>query len=133
MGGVLCARHTKKFSSKKLGCSSTAHFSNVVAQHTLKIVIRVEGKKEKCLHLGLNQGPSDLQSDALPTELKRPCFRVCIFFTRPTFFEQVKVKVVEKVLVVTGLEPGTVGLLDQCSRYVGRTGGYPNRAHRGVP
>ena len=26
----------------------------------------------KCRDPGLNQGPSDLQSDALPTELKRP-------------------------------------------------------------
>ena len=33
---------------------------------------RVHGRcSEKCLLLGLNQGPSDLQSDALPTELKR--------------------------------------------------------------
>ena len=27
--------------------------------------------KKKCLDPGLNQGPSDLQSDALPTELSR--------------------------------------------------------------
>ena len=38
-----------------------------------------------------------------------------IFYTANIFWQQVKVKVVEKVLVVTGLEPGTVGLLDQCS------------------
>ncbi len=28
-------------------------------------------KKEKCRDPGSNQGPSDLQSDALPTELSR--------------------------------------------------------------
>ena len=85
-GSELCARHTKKFSSKKLGCSSTAHFSNVVAQRTLKIVIRVEGKKEKCLHLGLNQGPSDLiQTDRLHSVSAQPDCRPKNNF-RPKFF-----------------------------------------------
>ena len=36
---------------------------------------------KKCHLLGSNQGPSDLQSDALPTELKRLCY-ACDLLTK---------------------------------------------------
>ena len=36
---------------------------------------RAQGKKTKCRDPGSSRGPSDLQSDALPTELSRLCFK----------------------------------------------------------
>ncbi len=36
-----------------------------------------EKKKERCRDPGSNQGPSDLQSDALPTELSRRFITEC--------------------------------------------------------
>ena len=43
----------------------------IVAHDRYENAYRI-GKKRLCRDPGLNQGPSDLQSDALPTELSRP-------------------------------------------------------------
>ena len=53
--------------------SSSARLAQLPAARVGQLV-RVEegrGTLSKCRDPGLNQGPSDLQSDALPTELSR--------------------------------------------------------------
>ena len=68
------------------GFSSFDHFAELIGKHCrearrLFFVLRsltkvpgsIPGILKICRDPGLNQGPSDLQSDALPTELSRRC------------------------------------------------------------
>ena len=68
------------------GFSSFDHFAEIVGRHCIEVrrlffVLRsltkvsgsILGTLKICRDPGLNQGPSDLQSDALPTELSRRC------------------------------------------------------------
>ena len=48
-----------------------------------------EIKKKDCRDPGLNQGPSDLQSDALPTELSRLIHSAAIHLNNKTMFRHI--------------------------------------------
>ncbi len=62
---------------------NAVHVSCIMSMSIVKSVLRFRsaaglgkkkiewGREKKCRNPGLNQGPSDLQSDALPTELFR--------------------------------------------------------------
>ena len=49
----------------------------------LSMASQCKKTKKECDFCGSNTGPSDLQSDALPTELKPPIYRVCKKSARP--------------------------------------------------
>ena len=61
-------------------------------------------QKKKCLDPGSNRGPSDLQSDALPTELSRLCISSSRFLCHGIDYEK-QFKIVSKQLY---LASGTV-------------------------
>ena len=81
----------------------------------MKSNVKPKKKKKKCLHLGLNQGPSDLQSDALPTELKRLQFPIKLFPLQKS--EEIetdvwKIREEEKKRIhLSGFEPETSSVL----------------------
>ena len=99
------------------GFSSFDHFAEIVGRHCIEarrlfFVLRsltkvsgsILGTLKICRDPGLNQGPSDLQSDALPTELSRLCILSSRFLCHGIDYEK-QFKIVSKQLY---LASGTV-------------------------